>query len=690
MEQTAESKRQIAFYLTGAPNGHLEPVDFAIRPALMAGYCDLSHLRYDFPVVLVEGAGDATFVCSLTSAIDALLQEIAPRGIEGERVRRHILRTEREIRMLLAEGAHGTLTGLWERAAPDLADARARLKVDGEVADCDQQLPRRLVEHAWHCVQRQKASRFHAEVDRLVQALSDILRAAFIHSVAGSMPESLQSAFGPPHHDQFDFTTMSRLLSASAPRSELAADRRERIEWALEALRRQRFFEPSPGTKLNHGAEAPLQYRFTNCTDAVDSFRARLPELVEFVKAMSIAELEADGRYVPAEHEVLFEQFDEDSLASEDLALFPDYLVCVGADQSAAVLELLASDAPVKVLVETEELLDPGHFGFGLRSTQLASTTVGLIDAFVLQTTSSNLYQLRDRLLACLQFAGPALISVFTGSATPSSDLPLYLTSAAALEGRAFPAFTYDPAAGPDVASRFSIDTNPQPEREWPLAQLEYADPSLRRIVEQVAFTLVDFAVCDRRYARHFARVPREHWTADTIPVNQWLSLDPAEADAHVPHVLAVDENNSLHRLIVDAKLMHAARRCRVMWHELRELGRARPSGGTPAVVEQLPAAGESTAERPEELPVEGRAPDEPWIETARCSTCNECTAINDRMFAYNENKQAYIKDPDAGSFRELVEAAAACQVAVIHPGGPRDATELGLDELVERAKAFQ
>ena len=59
-------------------------------------------------------------------------------------------------------------------------------------------------------------------------------------------------------------------------------------------------------------------------------------------------------------------------------------------------------------------------------------------------------------------------------------------------------------------------------------------------------------------------------------------------------------------------------------------------------------------------------------------------------MFAYNDNKQAYIKDPDAGTFRELVEAAEACQVAVIHPGKPRNPDEPGLEELVERAQAFQ
>ena len=477
---------------------------------------------------------------------------------------------------------------------------------------------------------------------------------------------------------------MSRLLGKRAPKDELSPERRERIEWALEALRQQRFFEPPAGTELAQPAQLPFEYQYNDCAEAVDAFRERLPQLVEFVKAMTIAELEADGRYISSEHDAIFDGFDEDTLAHEDLALFPDYLVCADAGQSSAVMELLSSELPVKVLVETEELLDPGRFGFGMRATQLATTVVGLIDVFALQTTSSNLYQSRDRLRSGLEYAGPALISVFSGAATPSSDLPPYLTSAVALEGRAFPAFTYDPAAGPDLASRFSVQENPQPELDWPLASLEYADSSLQRVTQPVAFTLADFAVCDRRYARHFARIPREHWHDNTISVDEWLSLDQADADSRVPYVVVVDENDSLQRLVVDAKLIQAVGRCRELWHGLQELGLARPRTET-APVETVPT---ELAEAPapdsqEEVAVGERAVDEPWIETPRCSTCNECTAINDRMFAYNENKQAYIKDPDAGTFRELVEAAEACQVAVVHPGKPRNPNEPGLADLV-------
>jgi len=59
-------------------------------------------------------------------------------------------------------------------------------------------------------------------------------------------------------------------------------------------------------------------------------------------------------------------------------------------------------------------------------------------------------------------------------------------------------------------------------------------------------------------------------------------------------------------------------------------------------------------------------------------------------MFSYNERKQAYIKDIAAGSYRQLVDAAESCQVAIIHPGKPRDPNEPGLEELLVRAEPFR
>ncbi|HWO89052.1 MAG TPA: ferredoxin, partial [Gemmatimonadales bacterium] len=79
----------------------------------------------------------------------------------------------------------------------------------------------------------------------------------------------------------------------------------------------------------------------------------------------------------------------------------------------------------------------------------------------------------------------------------------------------------------------------------------------------------------------------------------------------------------------------------------------------------------------------------EPYIETARCTSCDECTRLNSRLFAYNDKKQAYIKDPHGGTFRELVQAAEKCPVGIIHPGTPLDPKERDLEKWVKRAAKF-
>ncbi|MDH3917442.1 MAG: ferredoxin, partial [Rhodospirillales bacterium] len=106
-----------------------------------------------------------------------------------------------------------------------------------------------------------------------------------------------------------------------------------------------------------------------------------------------------------------------------------------------------------------------------------------------------------------------------------------------------------------------------------------------------------------------------------------------------------------------------------------------------PAVAAPPPAA---PVEATIEVEVAAEAPsDEPYIETPRCTTCNECTELNGKLFAYDENMQAYIADLDAGPYRQLVEAAESCQVSIIHPGKPRNPNEPNLDELLERAAPF-
>ena len=734
MLMEAGLQSQVAFHLTGRrPAAGLDAVEpLALRPALLARYRDLTALRYDFPLVLVDRGPDADRVQALSGLVDRLLTEIA-QGDDAERVTRHMLRLERQIRALLAEGAGGLLSSVWDKAAErlgvrddellrdSLGRARSALKVEGMLVDCDAALPARLLTHAWRAVQDAKAARFRATAGRLIQKLSDILRADYERSDAGRSAESLRASIGGLHAGLFDFDAMSRLLTRTAPEAALPESRRTRIRALLSVLESQRFYS---GTGGAGDAEPAYSFVYSSCAAALAAYRERLEQLTAVARAMVVAELEIAGEFREARHAALFESYGADGLDPADQALFPDYLVYVNARQldaaeTATLVEMLSAGLPMKILVQADDILDEsplggGHLGFGLRIRQLAHTAIGLGDVYVLQSASSHLFQFRGNLHAGFVYPGPALFSVFSGASATIGDVAPYLCAAAAMDSRAFPAFTYDPSAGTDWASRFDLRANPDVDLDWPVRSFAYEDETHQRIVQDLAFTPVDFVACDSRYARHFARVPRAAWAANLIPVAERLARDGGESVEDVPCLLLVGSDDTLQKVVVDEKLMREARRCREMWHSLQELGgvhnshavrmlaqerKAReeraqapidasvitPGAAAAAVAPSVPTAAPAAPEAGSEKP-----PGEAYIETPRCTTCNECTGINDRMFAYNENQQAYIKDVAAGTYAQLVEAAESCQVSIIHPGKPRDPNEPNLAELMQRAEAFQ
>ncbi len=577
--------------------------------------------------------------------------------------------------------------------------------------------------HLWQGAQECKAQAFRKNVNRLIQKLSDILRSDYVHSDAGQSADSLKAAVGSAHAEVFDFEVMARVLGKALPRHPLPQGRRARVEWALNTLQGQRFYElPERHAERGHGMK-PHNFLFETCTGALKAYRERLPELVELAKALAMAELEVEGLYVETQHDGFFRDYNADMLDAADAAVFPDYFIRVHADHLQAaeherMNEALASSLPMKVLLQCDDLLDAATVtgvrpAFDMRSVQFARAAMECHSAYVVQSAASHLYQFRDRIAAGMTYGGPALFSVYSGAAG-KGGLPPYLNAAAAMSCRAFPAYVYDPSAGENLATRFWLDDNPDAGRDWPVQQFAYQDEDLQTVSEDLAFTFVDFVAADPRYGDHFARVPRDKWNEHMVPVAAAITAGGKTGD-DVPYLLATCKTDRLHKLIADDKLLKEARRCRQTWHTLQELGGIRsshaerllarekkawleeqqraapaPAAAAPAATAAPAAGGAPAAAAPAAQPsAEEPKSDDPYIETPRCSTCNECVQLNPKMFAYDGNKQAYIADPDAGTYREMVEAAESCQVSVIHPGKPRNPNEPGLEELLARAEPF-
>ena len=134
-------------------------------------------------------------------------------------------------------------------------------------------------------------------------------------------------------------------------------------------------------------------------------------------------------------------------------------------------------------------------------------------------------------------------------------------------------------------------------------------------------------------------------WSEGLVPLERWLALDAAARRGAVPFLLMIDADNRLQRVIVDAAVVREVEAVQEEWRGLRQRGRVAQPPETRVVA---PADGPAT-ERPDltlvitpgsEAPVE-RPPaataehgtGDPYIETPRCSSCNECINLNGRMF---------------------------------------------------------
>ncbi|MBC8267687.1 MAG: ferredoxin [Rhodospirillaceae bacterium] len=725
------------FHFTGQISGGdlFEIGRRGFQPALLSGYGDLSKLRYDFPLVLFKEGNGAPCIRSLCDVVSEILNESAPTGMEGERLRKSALRLEEAVRVLVRDGNKGSLSELWQQAESNLLSQnggdgtpkldeeilktiRDALPENGEVIDYDEDTPEKVMSHAWNTVQEEKARKFSLRLDELTLKLMNILKGDSMKSATAFDPDALKSAVGSSYESAFDFNSMSDILGTAFVPGALPEKRWRRIQSVLSTLKAQKFFPSMSGKNGKKRRENTQTYIFDHCAPAMEAFRLRLPKMVSLVKAMTIAQLEIESRYREATHDPFFRNYDERYLEADDLAMLPAYLICLrnstdAKAEKADLIEVLSSGLPIKVLAQNDDIVEQlsiasGKLSFGVRGSQLASMALGLNDVFILQASGADLYRMHQSILNGLTHRGPALFSVYSGqsgkrtrTAKNTPEKPLYLRAAAATDSRACPVFVYDPGAGDDWESRFLVDGNPQPERDWPVYEFGYEDKDMQRFSEMIAFTFVDFVAMDDRYGKRFAGVPRSEWNDLMVPASTFMELDDTTAAGKVPYILMIDENNDLHRVIVEARLIQAARGCQEMWQNLRELGGIDNSYARKALAaekenreaqpEQIAALSDDVETDVESVSEEFTAPssDEPYIETPRCTTCEECVEINNKMFLYDDNKQAYIADLNAGTYKQLVQAAESCQVAIIHPGKPINPNEPNLKELMARAESF-
>ncbi|MEE4145714.1 MAG: ferredoxin, partial [Halieaceae bacterium] len=339
---------------------------------------------------------------------------------------------------------------------------------------------------------------------------------------------------------------------------------------------------------------------------------------------------------------------------------------------------------------------------------------------YVLQSGIAHANHMIEGFIQGLMAQRPALFNLYT-SCQPEhgiGDDMGHHQAKLAVESRAYPLFRYDPDLGKTPQECFDLEGNPAMFEDWPSYSLSYLEGSREKTME-LPLTFADFAMTEARFRKHFRMAPPDTWHDDMVPLVDFMQLGKDEREGKFPFIWTLDKRQHLSRLLVDETMVLSCEERRDFWVMLKAIAGVRPKAPDTAgdiedktrrdVVRRIASGLMRLAEGDAALPADllESAPDEviassagnapaagsdymaPWLDTEECTACDECTNLNPAIFAYNDAKKAYIKDPLAGPYRDLVKAAEKCTAQVIHPGLPADRSEKDIDKWIARGAKY-
>jgi len=383
------------------------------------------------------------------------------------------------------------------------------------------------------------------------------------------------------------------------------------------------------------------------------------------------------------------------------------------------------------------QVSDMAQFGKAIKGKEEIRKEIGLItiahrSTYFMQSSMAHANHMIEGFVQGLMSRRPAVFNLYTPCQPEHGigDDMSHHQAKLAVESRAYPLYRYDPDKGNTIAECLDLDGNPAANLDWPVTKIDYVEGGKQKTME-LPTTFVDFAVTEARFRKHFRNVPRDAWHEDMVLVSDYLDLDDDDREGKVPYVWALDAKQQLSRLLVGDPMVRSAEERRAFWIMLRDLtdmeeaevtaddqleSRIRQevvqkiasglmglvSGDAPldlaAVLEtaEVPATvgaepQQATAAAAAKSAAEQVSGDymAPWLDTEECTACDECILINPQIFEYNDDKKAYIKNADAGPYRDMVKSAEKCTAEVIHPGLPRDRSAKDIGKWIKRGQKF-
>jgi pyruvate-ferredoxin/flavodoxin oxidoreductase len=479
---------------------------------------------------------------------------------------------------------------------------------------------------------------------------------------------------------------------------------------------------------------------------AMGIFEGHMAKMADGFKAIRMAELELAGKYKPEKDKDFFTYFGWKDFTEEEFHLCPP-VVSVGGDGAMYDIgfqnlsRMMMSGMPIKVLIlDTQvysntggqactsgfisQVSDMAPYAKQWRGKEETRKEISLIamghrTTYVLQSTVAHVTHLLEGYIDGLNSNRPALFNIYAVCPPEHgiADDMAELQSKLAVESRAYPLLKYDPDAGDTIAECIDLEGNPAMDDDWPSYSLSYLNDKGTEEKLEVPLTFADFAVTEGRFGKHFRKAPQDAWNDNMLPLSEFLHLDEDEREGRFPYIWTVDKKNHLTRVLVSQEIVLSCEERRAFWRMLKSAAGLDGKVDVDALIQQAKAdmaqkislgllslagggggdllgsltAGNGGNGATNNAASSASADYEPvWVETPECTACDECININPKIFAYNDEKKAYIVDPKGGPYKDIVKAAEKCTASCLHPGTPFNMTEKDVEKLIKRAEKYQ
>ncbi len=316
------------------------------------------------------------------------------------------------------------------------------------------------------------------------------------------------------------------------------------------------------------------------------------------IRALRIAKLDLANDYDPEVHDRYFRTFAWADFTPDELNLLPT-VISMGGDGATydigfgALSRVLSTSTPIKVVVlnsgaysntggqaSTASLTgqdsDLSRFGAAHAGKQEERKELALIAAFhpnvyVVQSCAAMQGHFLKHAVEFLNHNdSPAVLDVYTpcqgeqGIADPMASRHARM----AVESRMSPLFVHDPRRGSDLHSRFSLEGNPDIDKDWTTNTIEYVEDGALKLME-APLTPAEFALSEGRFRKQFRPLAQD---AAGISIHEYVTLSMTDRAGKTPFVWSTDDDKKLIKMEASQTIVHLVQERRKNWRTLQYL----------------------------------------------------------------------------------------------------------------------